>query len=104
MATTRLQAILGAGAAVKYSPALTTVVLDATTTLVQMEASYRFKRVLRGTPQVLSVNTAALGESRLVPCFPMSGTPALADVVLHVLRFKTDRVVPAEQGGARKIS
>ena len=104
VATTRLQAIVGAGATVKYSPALTTVVLDASTTLVQMEASYSFKRVLRGTPQVLSVNTAALGETRLVPGFPMSGTHALADVVLHAPRFKADLVVPAEQGGARKSS
>ena len=104
MATSRLQAIVGAGATAKYPPALTTVVLDATTTLVPMEASYRFKRVLRGTPQVLSVNTAALGEPRLVLGFPISGTPALAVVVLHAPRFKADLAVPAEQSGARKIS
>ena len=31
----------------------------------------------------------------------MAGTPALADVVSHAPRFKADRLVPDEQGGAR---
>ena len=103
LTTPRLQPVVGAGAAVKYSPALNAVALENETTLVQMETAYQFKRVLRGVPQVQACDAVALGDARLAPRFPMSGTHAVADVTLMPPRFKADLVVPAEAGGARKL-
>lgn len=102
--TTRMQPVVGAGASVKYSPALNATRVGDTATLVQMEAAYAFKRVIRGTPQLLVHDAAALGEPGLTARFPMSGTHALVDVTLLAPRFTADFAVPAEQGGARKIA
>lgn len=102
--TTHMQPVVGAGASVKYSPALNAARVNDTPQLVQMEASYAFKRVIRGTPQLLSYEAAALGDPRLSAKFPMSGTHALVDITLLPPRFTADFAVPAEQGGARKIA
>lgn len=102
--TRGMQPVVGAGASVKYSPALNLAQLGSGNVLVQMEASYAFKRVIRGTPQALHYEAATLGDARVAPMFPMSGTHAVADVTLHAPRFTADLTLPAEQGGARKIS
>jgi hypothetical protein len=96
--------VVGAGAAVKYSPALNTARIDDVPLMVQMEASYAFKRVIRGIPRILQYDAAALGNARIEPKFAMSGTHADVDITLHAPRFTADFAVPAEQGGARKIA
>jgi len=102
--TTQMQPVVGASAAVKYSPALNPARVNEQSLLVQMEASYAFKRVIRGTPQVLTFDAAALGDARIAPQYPMSGTHALVDITLHAPRFTADFTLPAEQGGAQKIA
>lgn len=102
--TTRMQPVVGAGASVKYSPALNVARIGDSALMVQMEAAYTFKRVIRGTPQLLDYDAAALGEQRLAAKFPMSGTHALVDVTLLPPRFTADFTLPAEQGGAKKIA
>ena len=72
--------------------------------MVQMETAYAFKRVIRGTPQLLAYDAAALGDPRILPTFPMSGTHAVVDVTLLPPRFTADFAVPAEAGGAKKIA
>lgn len=103
-ATTRMQPVVGAGAAVKFSPALNAARIDDAPLLVQMEAGYTFKRVIRGVPQMLAWDAAALGAPLLAPKFPMSGAHALVDITLHPPRFTADFAIAAEQGGARKIA
>jgi hypothetical protein len=102
--TTQMQPVVGAGAAVKYSPALNPARVGDQPLMVQMEAGYSFKRVIRGTPQLLTFDAAGLGDARITPKYPMSGTHALVDVTLHAPRFTADFVVPAEQGGAKKLA
>ena len=102
--TTRMQPVVGAGAAVKYSPALNATHVGESSLMVQMEAAFTFKRVIRGTPQALTWDAAALGNADLTPKFAMSGTHAVVDVTLLPPRFTADLVVPAEAGGARKIA
>lgn len=102
--TTRMQPVVGAGASVKYSPALNATRVDDAALMVQMEAAYAFKRVIRGTPQLLAYDAAALGEPRLTAKFPMSGTHAVVDIALLPPRFTADFALPAEAGGAQKIA
>lgn len=102
--STRMQPVVGAGASVKFSPALNAARIDDLPLMVQMEAAYAFKRVIRGTPQILAWDAAALGAPQLQPKFPMSGAHALVDLTLHPPRFTADFALPAEQGGARKIA
>ncbi len=103
--TTRMQPVVGAGASVKYSPALNTARVGDAALMVQMEAAYAFKRVIRGTPALLAYEAATLlGDPRLTAKFPMSGTHAVVDVTLLPPRFTADFAVPAEAGGAKKIA
>jgi len=102
--TTRMQPVVGAGASVKYSPALNATRVNDAALMVQMETAYAFKRVIRGTPQLLAYDAAALGDPRILPTFPMSGTHAVVDVTLLPPRFTADFAVPAEAGGAKKIA
>jgi len=104
LVTTRMQPVVGAGASVKYSPALNAARIDDVPLMVQMEASYAFKRVIRGIPTILQYDAAALGNARIEPKFAMSGAHADVDITLHAPRFTADFAVPAEQGGARKIA
>lgn len=103
LVTDRLLPLVGRGAMVKYSPPLNAAKVGEEIALVQMEASFEFKRVARGVPQVLQYEAAALGDATLRPVYPISGTFALVDVMLHPARFKVSPTVPAEQGGAKKI-
>lgn len=103
MVTDRVQPLAGRGAMVKYSPILNAAKSGADTVLVQMESSFDFKRVNRGTPRVDVFDAAALGDATLVPHYPVSGTFAVADITLHPARFKLDLNVPAERGGAKKM-
>ncbi|MGH8596220.1 MAG: hypothetical protein ACREXT_06145, partial [Gammaproteobacteria bacterium] len=61
LATIGAQPLVGRGATVKYSPALNVARLDSQVTLIQMEASFNFKRVVRGIPATHRYDAAALG-------------------------------------------
>jgi hypothetical protein len=97
------QPLTGRGAMVKYSPALNAARIGDHPALVQMEASFDFKRVARGRPQVLHYVAAALGDATIAPHYPISGAFAVVDITLHPARFRLDLELPAERGGARKI-
>lgn len=99
----RLQPLVGRGAMVKYSPPLNAARLGDEVALVQLEASFDFKRVARGVPQAGIYDAAALGDGALRPHYPISGTYALVDLTLHPARFKVSPTLPAEKGGAKKI-
>lgn len=102
--TTRMQPVVGAGASVKYSPALNATRVGDAALMVQMETAYAFKRVIRGIPQLLAYDAAALGDPALQAKFPMSGTHAVVDITLLPPRFTADFELPAEAGGAKKIA
>ncbi len=101
--TRRPLPIVGRGAAVKFSPPLNAARIGAGTSLVQLEASFDFKRVARGAPHVLVYDSTALGDAMVAPHYPMSGTFSVADVNLHSARFALDPAVPAERGGAARL-
>ena len=101
---TDLVPIIGGGATVKYSAPLNACVLEGQVVLAQFEASYAFKRVLRGRVSADDYDAAALGDPALYPREPIAGTYAICDVKLLPLRFLVDTQIPAEQGGARKIT
>ena len=99
----RMQPLVGRGAMVKYSPPLNAARVGADIALVQLEASFDFKRVARGVPHTEIYHAAALGDADLRPDYPISGAFAIVDVSLHPARFKLSPTVPAERGGAKKI-
>jgi hypothetical protein len=103
LSTTGAQPLVGRGAMVKYSPILNVARRDDTITLVQMETSFDFKRVVRGVPHTAHFDGRALGDSSLAPTYPISGTFSVVDVTLHAPRFQLDVAVPAERGGAKKL-
>ncbi len=96
--------LVGAGATIKYSPPLNAVRLDGAPALVQFEAAYEFKRVLRGKPRLAAFDAAALGDPALRPTTPIAGSHAVVDLHLMPVRFQVDLETPAEAGGARKIA
>ena len=96
--------LLGAGATIKYSPALNAVKLGDAGTLVQFEAAYEFKRVLRGKPRAVTFESTALGDVTLTPTHAIAGSHAVMDLHLMPMRFSVDLETPAEAGGARKIA
>ncbi len=102
--TTNMVSLSGAGAMVKYSPALGLAEIDSQQQLVQFEAGYEFKRVLRGEVTAAGFDAAALGEPTLRPTHAIAGTFAVCDVTLLPPRFAVDLTVPAEAGGATKIA
>jgi hypothetical protein len=95
--------LVGAGGSVKYSPSLSLASVDAQTLLVQFEAAYEFKRVMRGPVRTGAFDAPATGEATLIPGYPIAGTFAVCDVELLPPRFTVDLAVPAESGGARKL-
>lgn len=101
--TTDTVTIVGGGAAVKYSPTLNLAAIDGAAALVQFEAAYEFKRVLRGPVQASVFNAHAFGQPTLVPSYPIAGTFAVCDVALLPARFSVDLALPAEAGGAKKL-
>lgn len=101
--TTNMQPVVGAGATVKYSPALCPAETPAGRKLVQFETSYQFARVIRGTPKATVFDAAALGDAAIRPAFPISGAHAVTTAMLHPPRFMVDPATPAEMGGAQKI-
>jgi hypothetical protein len=96
--------LVGSGGVVKYSPALNACVLDGQTKLVQFEANYEFKTVIRGEPSDQLFDSKALGHEDLSTHYPVAGTHAVADINLLPARFQVDLVNPAETGGATKIT
>lgn len=102
--TTNMVSLSGAGAMVKYSPALGLASVDGQRKLVQFEAAYEFRRVLRGELAAASFDAAAIGEPTLRPTHAIAGTFAVCDVSLLPPRFVVDPEVPAEAGGATKIT
>ncbi|MEQ8233436.1 MAG: hypothetical protein RLW61_19760 [Gammaproteobacteria bacterium] len=96
--------LVGAGALIKYSPPLNATTLGDAPTLVQFEAGYDFKRVLRGRPRLACFDASALGDAGLAPTTPIAGSHAVVDLHLMPARFQVDLVTPAEAGGARKIA
>ncbi|MEM7542935.1 MAG: hypothetical protein AAF384_15315 [Pseudomonadota bacterium] len=103
-AITNMIPIVGAGAAVKYSPPLNVCTIEDQTVLAQFEAGYDFKKVMRGTPELSVFEGEQLGDPWAMPTTPVSGTQAVCDIQLLPVRFKVDLEIPAESGGARKIS
>lgn len=95
--------LLGAGATIKYSPPLNAIKLNDAATLVQFEAAYEFKRVLRGKPRATCFDSGVLGDASLAPTYAIAGSHAVVDLHLMPVRFEVDMAVPAEAGGARKI-
>lgn len=95
--------LVGAGATIKYSPPLNAVAVGGQPALVQFEAAYEYKRVLRGRPQTLIYDGQALGDAEVVPTWPIAGSHAVVDLHLLPVRFQVDLSVPAETGGAGKI-
>jgi len=96
--------LVGAGATIKYSPPLNATRVGGDPALVQFEAAYDFKRVLRGKPRLDSFDAAALGDGGVRPTHPIAGSFAICDLHLMPARFQVDLTVPAEAGGARKIA
>ena len=101
---TNMVALVGASARVKYSPAISVTRCEDGRALAQFEASYDFKRVMRGEARAQTYLAEALGDADVSPVYPMSGTLATCDVTLHPARFLIDLETPAENGGARKIA
>lgn len=95
--------LVGAGATIKYSPPLNGCNIAGTTALVQFEAAYEFKRVLRGKPQAICFSSESLGDDRMRPTHLVAGSHAIVDLHLLPVRFALDPALPAEAGGARKI-
>ncbi len=91
------------GSTVKYSPVLNAADIGGATALIQMEAAFEFHRVLRGIPRLPVYAAEAMGDSGLVPHYPISGTWAEVDITLLPPRFKLDPEIPAEQGGASRV-
>lgn len=96
--------LVGAGATIKYSPPLNATRAGAEPVLVQFEAAYDFKRVLRGKPRLDSFAGAAFGDRAVHPTHAIAGSFAVCDLHLMPARFQVDLTVPAEAGGARKIA
>ncbi len=95
--------LVGAGATIKYSPPLNAVSVGGKPALVQFEAAYDYKRVLRGRPQTLQYDAAGLGDSAVAPTQPIAGSHAIVDLHLMPVRFQAHLDVPAETGGATKV-
>ena len=103
ISTTGLTPLVGMGSFVKYSAALNFARVPEGVGLVQLEASYEFTRVIRGVPQAVTYDGAALGDATIVPVYPVSGAHAIVNLTLHPTRFVVDPVTPAERGGVRRI-
>ncbi|MGR9092453.1 MAG: hypothetical protein ACU85U_17945 [Gammaproteobacteria bacterium] len=101
--THNMVSLAGAGGMVKYSPALGLAQTNGEQKLIQFEASYEFKRVLRGAVSAEQFDAGAIGEATLRPRHSIAGTFAVCDVALLPPRFAVDLDVPAEAGGATKI-
>lgn len=95
--------LVGAGATVKYSPPLNAARAGDGNDLVQFEAVYDFKRVIRGGLNAAVFDAAALAAPGLTPTDPIAGTHAVVDLTLLPVRFAIDAHTPAEAGGARRI-
>lgn len=96
--------LVGSGGVVKYSPALNACALDSQTKLVQFEANYEFKTVIRGEPSDQVFDSKELGHEGLNTHYPVAGTYAVTNINLLPARFQVDLVNPAETGGASKIT
>ena len=96
--------LIGIGGMIKYSPPLTATTINDAPAMVQFEAAYDFKRSIRGKPRLAHYAQDALGDRALVPTTPIAGSHAVCDVHLMPARFSVDLLIPAEAGGARKIT
>ena len=101
--STSLLPIVGGGSFVKVSPALNLAQIGGAPALLQLEASYEFKRVLRGAPRATVFDAEELGDALVRPAYPVSGTHAIVDLTLHPVRYALDLDRPAEQGGVRAL-
>lgn len=104
VAITDFLPLVGAGALIKYSPPLNATRVDGKPALVQFEAAYDFKRVLRGKPGLAACDAVALGDAALRPTHPIAGSFAICDLHLMPARFQVDIARPAEAGGASRIA
>lgn len=103
LASERTQPLV-AGSTVKYSPILNPAAFADGVALVQMEVAFDFRRVMRGVPRVGVFEAEAFGDAALRPHYPVSGTWAEVEVTLLPPRFRLDLTVPAEAGGAGRIT
>ena len=96
--------LVGVGGIIKYSPPLTATRVNGAAVLVQFEAAYDFKRSVRGRSQLATFDAAALGDVAMTPTMGIAGSHAVVDLHLMPARFQCDLTIPAEAGGARKIT
>jgi hypothetical protein len=96
--------LMGAGSIIKYSPTLNGCLLKDKPTLVQFEANYDFKSVIRGEPAEKIFDSKSLGHEGMTTGYPIAGSYATVDIHLMPPRFQVDLKKPAEQGGAQKIA
>jgi|GEM_PF-1400213 hypothetical protein len=95
--------LVGAGSIIKYSPALNACLINDKPTLVQFEANYDFKSVIRGEPAEKIFNSKSLGHEGITTAYPVAGSHASVDLHLMPARFQVDLEKPAEKGGAQRI-
>jgi len=96
--------LVGAGGIIKYSPTLNGCLINDEPTLVQFEANYDFKNVIRGEPAEKTFNSKSLGHEEMTTKYPIAGTYAAVDIHLMPPRFQVSLDKPAEEGGAKKIT
>ena len=94
--------LVGGSALIKYSPPLNAVQLDEPA-MIQFEAAYDFKRVVRGECRTSCFSAESLTENMLAPSRGIAGSHAVVDLTFLPVRFRLDMQIPAEEGGARKI-
>ena len=94
--------LVGAGGLIKYSPAINPVQLEEAA-LIQFEASYDFKRVVRGQCRTRKFSAHDLTNNLVSPSHRIAGSHAVVDLRLLPVRFRLHMTNPAENGGAKKV-
>jgi Acetoacetate decarboxylase (ADC) len=92
-------ALTGPGASVRYAQSLNYARTPQGLKLIQVDASYDFKRSARGTARFHAYDAAALGDPNHAPTDPVCGTLVRANVAFDPVRYIADPYVTAEGGG-----
>ncbi|MEW5713779.1 MULTISPECIES: acetoacetate decarboxylase family protein [Pseudomonas] len=102
--TQALLPIVGGNSFIKVSPPIAVVTGANGPELQQFEASYDFKRVLRGVPRITAWQPNALNRPQLqVPTHVISGAHALVDFTVHPPRYRMSLNQAIEIVGVRKL-
>jgi hypothetical protein len=97
-------ALTGPGASVRYAQSLNRARTPHGPKLIQVDASYDFKRSARGIPTFQVYDSTALGDPNQTPRYPVSGTLVRANVAFDAVRFLADPTITAEAGGIAIVS